>query len=87
MARSGFSAAKLLSKHNNEILITDMKEQSEKDIAELKKLGVTFIQSNSPEDLFTKDFDVVIKNPGIHPKKNVQILPVFQHIPFPSSFP
>ena len=28
MARSGFEVAKLLAKHNNEITITDMKEQN-----------------------------------------------------------
>ena len=38
MARSGFSAAKLLAKHNNKILITDMKEQNEDDINELKNI-------------------------------------------------
>jgi len=68
MARSGFSAAKLLAKHNNKILITDMKEQNEDDINELKNIGVNFIQTDKPEELLTSDFDVVIKNPGIHPK-------------------
>lgn len=68
MARSGFSAAKLLAKHNNKILITDMKEQDARDINELKNLGINFIQTNKPEELLTSDFDVVIKNPGIHPE-------------------
>ena len=34
MARSGFSAAKLLAEHNNKIFITDMKEQNQEDINE-----------------------------------------------------
>jgi len=68
MARSGFSAAKLLAKYNNKILITDMKEQNESDINELKNMGVKFIQTDKPEELLTNDFDVVIKNPGVHPE-------------------
>ena len=68
MARSGFSAAKLLAKHNNKILITDMKEQNEDDINELKNIGANFVQTDKPEELLTSDFDVVIKNPGVHPE-------------------
>ena len=68
MARSGFSAAKLLAKYNNKILITDMIEQNQENIDELKSLGVEFIKTDKPEDLLTPDFDFVIKNPGVHPE-------------------
>lgn len=68
MARSGFSAAKLLAKYNTKILITDMKEQNKEDIDELKSLGIEFIKTDKPEDLLTPDFDFVIKNPGVHPE-------------------
>ena len=65
MARSGYSAAKLLKKHNNEILITDAREQDEEHVKELKALGVNFIQTEKPEELLDDTFDYVIKNPGI----------------------
>ena len=65
MARSGYEAAKFLSNHNNNILITDMKEQDEEQIKELTNLGVKFVVSNKPEDLLDETYDVLIKNPGI----------------------
>lgn len=65
MARSGYEAAKLLAKHNNEILITDMAEQEIEHLEELKKAKVTFIKTNEPEKLLDSSFDFVVKNPGI----------------------
>lgn len=65
MARSGYEVAKLLSKHNNDITITDMKEQDPTQVAELINLGVKYVITNSPEDLLDDTFDVLIKNPGI----------------------
>ena len=65
MARSGYQVAKLLSKYNNEIIITDKKEQDVSHIEELEELGVTFILSEDPIDLLDENFDLVIKNPGI----------------------
>ena len=65
MARSGYEVSKLLSKYNNEIIITDKKEQDENHIEELNKLGVKFILSEDPINLIDKSFDLVIKNPGI----------------------
>ena len=65
MARSGYEVAKLLSKYNNEILVTDKKEQDISHIEELEELGVTFIKSDDPIELLDSSFDLVIKNPGI----------------------
>lgn len=65
MARSGYEAAKLLSKHGNTILVTDMKEQKEEHINELNKLGVRIEICNDPTSLLDETFDYVIKNPGI----------------------
>ena len=65
MARSGYEVSKLLSKYNNEILVTDKKEQDIKHIEELEELGVTFIQSDDPVSLIDSSYDLVIKNPGI----------------------
>ena len=65
MARSGYEAAKFLSKHNNKITITDMKEQNEEHVKELTELGVNYIISSEPDKLLDESYDVVIKNPGI----------------------
>ena len=65
MARSGYEAAKLLSKHNNTILITDRKEQKEEHVNELKELGVDIQIVDDPINLLDETFDYVIKNPGI----------------------
>ena len=65
MARSGYEVAKLLSKYNNKIIVTDKKEQDINHIEELEELGVSFIQSDDPIELLDSSFDLVIKNPGI----------------------
>lgn len=65
MARSGYEVAKLLSKYNNKIVITDSKNQDESHVDELEKLGVNFINSEDPIDLLDSSFDLVVKNPGI----------------------
>ena len=65
MARSGYAAAKLLKKYNNEILITDKNDQNEEQLKELEALGVKFIKTDTPEELLDSSFDYVIKNPGI----------------------
>lgn len=65
MARSGYEAAKLLSKYNNNILVTDRKDQDINHIEELEELGVSFIQSDNPLELIDSSFDLVVKNPGI----------------------
>ena len=64
MARSGFEAAKLLAK-DNEVWITDIKEQNEQDVRILKELGVKYIITNNPTDLLDESFDLLVKNPGI----------------------
>ena len=65
MARSGYECAKMLSKHNNQILITDMKEQNIDHVKELEQLGVKFIISETPDEMLDDSFDYLIKNPGI----------------------
>lgn len=65
MARSGYSAAKLLDLHNNTILITDSKEQNQEHVKELEDKGIRVVISESPEELLDGSYDFVIKNPGI----------------------
>lgn len=66
MARSGYEAAMFLSKKNNQIIITDIKEQDEDQIKTLQQRGVEYIITSTPEQLLDETFDVVVKNPGIH---------------------
>ena len=65
MARSGYEVAKFLHKYNNEIIVTDAKEQDEDKVKELENLGIKVIITNKPEDLLDESFDYMVKNPGI----------------------
>lgn len=65
MARSGYEAAKLLSDYNNEIIVTDGKEQKDELVSELESLGVKVIITGDQLSLLDDSFDYVIKNPGI----------------------
>jgi len=65
MARSGYEAAKLLANYNNEIVITDGKEQNIEHVKELESLGVKVIITENQIDLIDESFDYMIKNPGI----------------------
>lgn len=66
MARSGYEAAKLLSKYNNDILLyDDSKDQDEAHIQELINLGVNVIFEGQPDDILTSNYDFLVKNPGV----------------------
>ena len=64
-ARSGYEVAKLLRSHNNEVLVTDLKNDNEERLKELENLGVKVILTNEQDKLLDDTFDYVIKNPGI----------------------
>lgn len=65
MARSGYEVAKALSMYNNDILITDMKEQEPERVTELKNLNVKYVISDKPEQILDSSYDYLVKNPGI----------------------
>ncbi len=68
MARSGVAAAKVLRKLNCRVLVNDSKNESklkQKDINELKEIGVTLVLGSHPDDLLDSSFDYLVKNPGI----------------------
>ena len=65
MARSGYEVAKLLSRYNNEILITDRSDQDLEHVSELESLNVKFVKTDDPVSLIDKSYDFVVKNPGI----------------------
>lgn len=67
-ARSGYEAAKLLIKMNNQIILNDAKQESEHNfekIQELKSLGIELIFGSHPVNLIDKSYDYLIKNPGV----------------------
>ena len=66
MARSGYEVSKLLAS-TNQILITDGKEQDEDKVKELECLGVRVVITKDPLPLLDDSYDVLVKNPGIHP--------------------
>lgn len=66
MARSGYEAAKLLSEYDNEIVITDMKEQDNEHVSDLNERGVKVLITDKPVKLLDETFDYVVKNPGIN---------------------
>lgn len=68
MARSGYHVAKLLA-NKNEVIVTDRSEQKEELVNELESFGVTFIKSNTGEEILDNSFDLLIKNPGIEPSQ------------------
>ena len=64
MARSGFEVSKLLSKEN-EVFVTDMKDQIDEDKEVLASLGVKFSVLDNPEEYLDSTYDLLVKNPGI----------------------
>ena len=66
MARSGYEAAKILAKRNNEIVLNDKNENQDKEhIKELESLGIKIVLGDHPDHLLDESFDYLIKNPGV----------------------
>ncbi len=65
MARSGYEVSKYLSKYDNEIIVTDAKEQESSRVQKLESLGIKVVITDKPEELLNNTYNVVIKNPGI----------------------
>lgn len=66
MARSGYEAAKVLIKRNNEVILNDINENQDiSRVEELKKMGVKVILGCHPVDMIDNSIDYLIKNPGI----------------------
>lgn len=64
-ARSGISVAKLLSRYNNDITLSDLKPLNKEIEDELKNLGVKIVITDNQLDLLDDSYDLVIKNPAI----------------------
>lgn len=65
MARSGIAIAKLLANYQNEIIITDLKNQEEEVRQELESLNIKIVITEKQEELIDNSLDLVIKNPAI----------------------
>lgn len=66
LAKSGFTAARLLHKIGAFVTVNDSKPFEENpDAQELLNLGVTVICGRHPEDLLDEGFELLVKNPGI----------------------
>ena len=67
-ARSGYSAAKVLIKRGNIVILNDSRSEDKMDpnqVKELRKLGVQLIFDSHPDDLLDSSFQYLIKNPGV----------------------
>ncbi len=68
LARSGYSAAKVLCSRGNEVVLNDSKSEEKLDrnqIEELNNLGVRLVLGSHPDDLLDESYDYLIKNPGV----------------------
>lgn len=68
LARSGYQAAKLLSKRGNKVVLNDGKSEDKLDqgqIEELRDAGVELVFGSHPDDILDDSFDYLIKNPGV----------------------
>ena len=75
LGKSGFAVAKLLLKLGAHLILNDKKDlKNNNQAAELEKLGVEVISGYHPTEIFDqKDFDYLVKNPGI-PYENPMVV-------------
>ena len=69
LARSGMAAIRVLHKLGAHIYLSEKKELSPEEKALLEELDVT-VYNQDPE-VFEKDYDLVVKNPGVPPVSNI----------------
>lgn len=69
LARSGMAAIKVLKKLGADIYLSERKELSEKDRTYLQSIDVTIYGQDM--SVFEKDYDLVIKNPGVPPVSEI----------------
>ena len=69
LARSGMAAIKLLSKLNAKISLSERKELDTEEREYLQSLGVEIF--NQDMAVFERDYDLVVKNPGVAPVSDI----------------
>ena len=65
LARSGMAAIKVLSKLGAKLSLSEIKQPSEEEKKILQELNVEILSQDM--SVFEKDFDYVVKNPGVSP--------------------
>lgn len=66
LAKSGLAASMLLHRLGAKVVVNDQKPiEDNPEAGELQELGVEVICGGHPLELFERDFDLVVKNPGI----------------------
>ena len=65
LARSGMAAIKLLNKLGAQITLSERKEPTKEEIEILESMNVEI--TNQEMNVFERDFDLVVKNPGVPP--------------------
>lgn len=83
MAKSGVSAALLLSKLNAQVLVNDAKaEQPQELIEQLKKADVQMILGSHPKEILAQHhIELIVKNPGIPYTNPVLVAAKEQNVP------
>ncbi len=69
LARSGMAAIKVLNLFGARIFLSEMKEPGPEDMRYLESIGVTVMDQDM--SVFEKDYDLVIKNPGVPPVSRI----------------
>lgn len=65
LARSGMAAIKVLNKLGARITLSELKQPKEEDLNYLNSIGVEIV--NQDMEVFERDYDLVVKNPGVPP--------------------
>ncbi len=65
LARSGMAAIKVLNRLGAKITLSELKQPKEEDLNYLNSIGVEIV--NQDMEVFERDYDLVVKNPGVPP--------------------
>ncbi|MBD7983442.1 UDP-N-acetylmuramoyl-L-alanine--D-glutamate ligase [Sporosarcina sp. Sa2YVA2] len=82
LAKSGYAAAELLQSLGAIVVVNDASpEEGNDDVLVLRSKGVEVICGGHPQNLLDKEFDLIVKNPGIPYQNQVLQQALQQQIP------
>ncbi|PID25837.1 UDP-N-acetylmuramoyl-L-alanine--D-glutamate ligase [Sporosarcina sp. P7] len=82
LAKSGVAAAGLLHRLGAEVAVNDSKPlEGNEEAMELQTEGIEVIGGGHPSELLERNFDFIVKNPGIPYSNSLVASAVEQHIP------
>ena len=79
LARSGMAAIKVLNRLGAKITLSELKQPKEEDLNYLNSIGVEIV--NQDMEVFERDYDLVVKNPGVPPISPIVKKLEERHIP------